>query len=337
MCAQFFSLSCSVFVTLDCTPHRVAQVSLVRVISWSSHDERISSTLSPPFSCISSSSHSSLTSCTSSCTSSTTLRAAATLCTPPQRVWTLLTTPTFSHCLLVEFFCFVGTLTIGGGDRARHLWISRARYPGPSWLAIEVFNVGRWPIHGDLALEAQVDNLAEIQHRLIPAQARCEWARHWGKGLASIWALAGHQVHAAGGLCFGHNSRSTLSQSLQVLQSGTIQHILQWPCPSFLPLQRVSLDQHTWLGKVMLRSNSVTLRLQGLLLLRTMTTCVRFLSTSTSVAPVPSLSRTVWVQCLNTLCLTSLSALVASGACQRRTRASGLSPLVATVAQCHQQ
>ena len=55
------------------------------------------STLSPPFPSTSSSSHSSFISCTSSCTSSTTLRAAASLCTLPKRVWTLLTTPTYSH------------------------------------------------------------------------------------------------------------------------------------------------------------------------------------------------------------------------------------------------
>ena len=45
--------------------HIAAQVSLVRDISWSSHDERGSSTLSPPFSSTSSSSHSSFVSCTS--------------------------------------------------------------------------------------------------------------------------------------------------------------------------------------------------------------------------------------------------------------------------------
>ena len=77
--------------------HIVAQVSLVRVISWSSHDERISSTLSPPFPSTSSSSHSSLTSCTSSCTSSTALRAVATLRTSPERRWTQLTNPTSSQ------------------------------------------------------------------------------------------------------------------------------------------------------------------------------------------------------------------------------------------------
>ena len=42
------------------------------------------STLSPPFPSTSSSSHSSFISCTSSCTSSTTLRAVASLCTPPK-------------------------------------------------------------------------------------------------------------------------------------------------------------------------------------------------------------------------------------------------------------
>ena len=57
------------------------------------------STLSPPFPSTSSSSHSSFTSCTSSCTSSTSLGAVASLCTPPQRVWTLLTTSTSSQVI----------------------------------------------------------------------------------------------------------------------------------------------------------------------------------------------------------------------------------------------
>ena len=57
------------------------------------------STLSSPFPSTSSSSHSSSISCTSSCTSSTTLRAVASLCTPPERVWTLLTTPTSSQVM----------------------------------------------------------------------------------------------------------------------------------------------------------------------------------------------------------------------------------------------
>ena len=52
-----------------------------------------------PLSFTSSSSHSSFISCTSSRTSSTTLRAVATLRTPPKRVWTLLTTPTSSQVM----------------------------------------------------------------------------------------------------------------------------------------------------------------------------------------------------------------------------------------------
>ena len=73
--------------------HIMGQVSHVRVISWWSRDERISSTLSPPFSSTSWSSHSSLISCTSSCTSSscTTFREVVTLGTSPEKRWTPLT------------------------------------------------------------------------------------------------------------------------------------------------------------------------------------------------------------------------------------------------------
>ena len=44
--------------------------------------------------------------------------------------------------------------------------------------------------HKDLALDAGVDFLAVVEHRLIAARVRSEWARLWGKGLASIWAPA---------------------------------------------------------------------------------------------------------------------------------------------------
>ena len=43
---------------------------------------------------------------------------------------------------------------------------------------------------GDLALEAKVDFLAVVEHRLIPARVRSEWSRLEGKGLSSIWAPA---------------------------------------------------------------------------------------------------------------------------------------------------
>ena len=41
-----------------------------------------------------------------------------------------------------------------------------------------------------MALEAKVDFLAVVEHRLIPARVRSEWARLREKGLATIWAPA---------------------------------------------------------------------------------------------------------------------------------------------------
>ena len=73
------------------------------------------------------------------------------------------------------------------------LWIGRAKNPGPGplhHLAIEVFNVGGWLTHGDLASDAGLDFLAVTERRLIPARVRSEWARLRSKGVASIWAPA---------------------------------------------------------------------------------------------------------------------------------------------------
>ena len=75
-----------------------------------------------------------------------------------------------------------------------HFWIGRARHPGPSssdrLFGLEVFNVGGWLTHCDFALEAAVDFLAVVEHRLIPARAGSECNRLRRKGLASIWAPA---------------------------------------------------------------------------------------------------------------------------------------------------
>ena len=49
---------------------------------------------------------------------------------------------------------------------------------------------GGWLTHGDLALEAHVDLPAVVEHRLIPATVRSEWAKLKSKGLTSIWAPA---------------------------------------------------------------------------------------------------------------------------------------------------
>ena len=73
-----------VLVVMIHTLHRMAQVCLVRASHVHTWSERISSTVSPPFSSSSSFPHSSSTSCTSFCTSSTTLRAVA-LRTSPQK------------------------------------------------------------------------------------------------------------------------------------------------------------------------------------------------------------------------------------------------------------
>ena len=57
-----------------------------------------------------------------------------------------------------------------------YLWIGRARHLGlpslPRHVGVEVLNVGGWLTHGDLALEVDVDFLAVVQHRLIPARVR---------------------------------------------------------------------------------------------------------------------------------------------------------------------
>ena len=54
-----------------------------------------------------------------------------------------------------------------------HLWIGRARHPGPTSLhhhvGIEVLNVGGWLTLGDLALEVGVDFLAVVEHRFDPS------------------------------------------------------------------------------------------------------------------------------------------------------------------------
>ena len=50
--------------------------------------------------------------------------------------------------------------------------------------------MGGWLTHGILSLEVDADVLAIVEHRLIPARVRSEWARLKEKGLVSIWAPA---------------------------------------------------------------------------------------------------------------------------------------------------
>ena len=71
--------------------------------------------------------------------------------------------------LLPGFFCLVARFR-SWGFMFWHLWIGRAQHPGPAppsqQVGLEVFNVGKWLTHGDLALEARVDFLAVVEHRL---------------------------------------------------------------------------------------------------------------------------------------------------------------------------
>ena len=100
-------------------------------------------------------------------------------------------------------FCFF----YGVGVVLWHLWIGRARHPGPGSVPflVEVLNVGGWLTHCDFALDVGVDFLAVVEHRLIPARVRSEWVRLRCKKMASIWAPASqeasHVGHAGGWCC----------------------------------------------------------------------------------------------------------------------------------------
>ena len=87
--------------------------------------------------------------------------------------------------LLQELFCFVGDLCIAGALASLD-WQGSASGSVPPTAGYLVFQFGRWLTHGDIVLEAQVDFLAVVEHRLIPARVRGEWARLGRKGLAAI-------------------------------------------------------------------------------------------------------------------------------------------------------
>ena len=77
-----------------------------------------------------------------------------------------------------------------------HLWIGRARHPGPGSVPflVEVLTVGGWLTHCDFALDVGVDFLAVVEHRLIPAGVRSEWAASFGRLLRRrrlMWVMPG--------------------------------------------------------------------------------------------------------------------------------------------------
>ena len=74
----------------------------------------------------------------------------------------------------------------------RYLWSGRARHLGPpsNNFDVEVFNVGGFLTHGDYALDTDVDLLAVVEHRLVPASARSEGKKLLKAGVRSVWAPA---------------------------------------------------------------------------------------------------------------------------------------------------
>ena len=80
------------------------------------------------------------------------------------------------------------------------LWVGRARHPGPfpGVMTVEVFNVGGWLTHGDMVLETSVDFLAVVEHRLVPARVRGEWARLRARGASSVWSPASQESSHVG-------------------------------------------------------------------------------------------------------------------------------------------
>ena len=65
-------------------------------------------------------------------------------------------------------------------------------------VSFKVIHVGGWLTHGDLVLGAEVDFLAIVEHRLIPARVRGEWARLRRKVLATVWAPASQDTSHVG-------------------------------------------------------------------------------------------------------------------------------------------
>ena len=95
-------------------------------------------------------------------------------------------------------------VSVSFGTRARIKWKGKScpdSDAGSCWLDhgdLLVFvvlcgyqNVGGWLTQGDLALDVEVDYLAVVEHRLIPARVRHEWAMLKAMGIVSFWSTPG--------------------------------------------------------------------------------------------------------------------------------------------------
>ena len=58
--------------------------------------------------------------------------------------------------------------------------------------------MGGWLTHGDMVLETNVDFLAVVEHRLVPARVRGEWARLRARGASSVWSPASQESSHVG-------------------------------------------------------------------------------------------------------------------------------------------
>ena len=95
--------------------------------------------------------------------------------------------------LVLEFFCVVGHPLFGGEvylSGSCGLVGARHPFPDTAIFVVEVFNVGGWLTHGHLVLGTEVDFLAVVEHRLIPAKYVVSGPGFVGKG----WPLSGRQL-----------------------------------------------------------------------------------------------------------------------------------------------
>ena len=101
---------------------------------------------------------------------------------------------------LAVFLVSLHSLIFFCGCLVWHLWMGRARHPGPRRIGVgvEVFNLSGWLTNGDLAMDADVDFLAVTEHRLEPARARSEWRRLRDKGISSVWSPASQEFSHVG-------------------------------------------------------------------------------------------------------------------------------------------
>ena len=63
---------------------------------------------------------------------------------------------------------------------------------------MEVFNISGWLTNGDFVMNTDVDFLAVVEHRLVPARARSECRRLREKGISSVWSPASQEFSPVG-------------------------------------------------------------------------------------------------------------------------------------------